>query len=52
MNTDEFRRFGHHLIDWLALHGPDVMCLQETKCDDAAFPSAELAAAERSLLGR
>jgi exodeoxyribonuclease-3 len=34
-----------HLLDWLAAHSPDAICLQETKCEDATFPSAELAAA-------
>ena len=27
-----------HVIDWLALHQPDVLCLQETKTEDAKFP--------------
>jgi exodeoxyribonuclease-3 len=34
-----------HLLDWLAKHAPDVVCLQETKTEDANFPVAELAAA-------
>ena len=34
-----------HLLDWLAGTGPDVLCLQETKTEDANFPSKELAAA-------
>ncbi len=34
-----------HLLDWLAAHQPDAVCLQELKCEDKAFPSAELAAA-------
>lgn len=34
-----------HLIDWLATAQPDVVCLQETKTEDAGFPFAELAAA-------
>jgi exodeoxyribonuclease-3 len=34
-----------HLLDWLAAHSPDAICLQETKCDDTGFPAAELAAA-------
>ena len=44
-NVNSLRVRLPHLVDWLAAHGPDVMCLQETKCDDAAFPAAELAAA-------
>ena len=34
-----------HLLDWLATESPDVVCLQETKTVDEAFPVAELAAA-------
>ena len=34
-----------HLLDWLARVEPDVVCLQETKCEDAKFPAAEIAAA-------
>ena len=30
------------LIDWLAAVQPDVVCLQETKLDDANFPQAEI----------
>jgi len=30
------------LLDWLAHHEPDVVCLQETKCAADAFPSAEV----------
>jgi exodeoxyribonuclease-3 len=31
-----------HLLDWLAAHPVDVMCLQETKLADDKFPAAEL----------
>ncbi len=31
------------LLGWLAANRPDVCCLQETKCADAAFPAAQLA---------
>lgn len=34
-----------HLLDWLARQQPDVVCLQETKLEDAKFPFAELKAA-------
>jgi exodeoxyribonuclease-3 len=34
-----------HLLDWLAAHKPDAMCLQETKTEDASFPLAEIQAA-------
>jgi exodeoxyribonuclease-3 len=33
------------LLDWLAANGPDVVCLQETKLEDAKFPRAQIAAA-------
>lgn len=33
-----------HLIDWLAAEAPDALCLQELKCEDRAFPFAELEA--------
>jgi exodeoxyribonuclease III len=33
------------LLDWLAAHGPDVVCLQETKLTDDKFPLAALEAA-------
>lgn len=31
-----------HLLDWLGKHAPDVVCLQETKTEDANFPVAAL----------
>lgn len=34
-----------HLLDWLASAQPDVMCLQETKVEDANFPVLEVQAA-------
>jgi exodeoxyribonuclease-3 len=34
-----------HLLDWLGKHAPDVVCLQETKTEDASFPVAALAGA-------
>jgi exodeoxyribonuclease-3 len=34
-----------HLLDWLSAARPDVVCLQETKTEDANFPAAELARA-------
>ena len=34
-----------HVLDWLALNQPDVLCLQETKLEDQNFPSEEIAAA-------
>ena len=34
-----------HLLDWLALHQPDAVCLQETKTEDANFPADAITAA-------
>ena len=34
-----------HLLDWLPAARPDVVCLQETKLEDAKFPRAEIEAA-------
>lgn len=34
-----------HLLDWLAKARPDVICLQETKTEDANFPARELKSA-------
>lgn len=34
-----------HVLDWLAAHTPDVLCLQETKTEDKGFPFAEIEAA-------
>jgi exodeoxyribonuclease III len=33
------------VLDWLAAQQPDVLCLQETKLEDRAFPLAEIEAA-------
>lgn len=34
-----------HLLDWLAKQSPDVVCLQETKTEDANFPAAQIESA-------
>jgi exodeoxyribonuclease-3 len=34
-----------HVLDWLASASPDVLCLQELKLEDKAFPLAEIEAA-------
>ncbi|MDR2000265.1 MAG: exodeoxyribonuclease III [Zoogloeaceae bacterium] len=34
-----------HVLDWLAARQPAVLCLQETKLEDRAFPFAEIEAA-------
>ncbi len=33
------------VLDWLAAQRPDILCLQETKLEDKAFPFADLEAA-------
>ena len=33
------------VLEWLAAHQPDIVCLQETKLEDRNFPSADLEAA-------
>ena len=44
-NVNSLRVRLAHLLDWLAAQSPDVLCLQETKCEDANFPAQELRAA-------
>jgi len=44
-NVNSLRVRLPQLLGWLAAHSPDAICLQETKCEDATFPAAELAAA-------
>lgn len=44
-NVNSLRVRLPHLLDWLGAHAPDAICLQETKCEDEAFPAAELQAA-------
>ncbi|MDH5344014.1 MAG: endonuclease/exonuclease/phosphatase family protein, partial [Betaproteobacteria bacterium] len=33
------------VLDWLAMHTPDALCLQETKLEDVNFPVAAIEAA-------
>jgi len=37
-NVNSIRRRLPIVLDWLGLHKPDVMCLQETKVQDQEFP--------------
>jgi exodeoxyribonuclease-3 len=37
-NVNSIKQRLDHLLKWLAAEQPDVVCLQETKCVDAAFP--------------
>jgi len=39
-----------HLLDWLGSERPDVVCLQETKTEDANFPVPEIERAGYHLL--
>ena len=41
-----------NLLRWLEAEAPDVVCLQEIKCSDAAFPRAELEAAGYGAIWR
>ena len=44
-NVNSLRVRLPQLLDWLAMHSPDVVALQETKVVDESFPQAELQAA-------
>jgi len=44
-NVNSLRVRLPHLLDWLRDAQPDVVCIQETKTEDANFPAAELRAA-------
>ena len=44
-NVNSVRQRLPHLIDYLGKASPDVLCLQELKCVDDAFPRAEVEAA-------
>ena len=44
-NINSVRAREARLVAWLAKAGPDVICLQETKTEDAGFPDAALRAA-------
>ena len=41
-NVNSLRVRLPQLLEWLALHAPDVMALQETKVTDELFPVAPL----------
>lgn len=44
-NVNSIRARHDRLLAWLAAEAPDVVCLQETKVEDSAFPFESLAAA-------
>lgn len=41
-NVNSLRRRLPLVLDWLARHKPDVMCLQETKVQDSEFPASAI----------
>jgi len=41
-NVNSIRARLPRVVTWLETHRPDVLCLQETKVEDAAFPADEL----------
>lgn len=41
-NVNSLRVRLPHLLDWLGREQPDVVCLQETKTEDANFPAQDL----------
>jgi exodeoxyribonuclease-3 len=43
-NINSIRARPHLVAQLLDLHAIDILCLQETKCEDLSFPRAELAA--------
>lgn len=44
-NVNSIRKRLPIVLDWLQQHQPDVLCLQETKVQDADFPALSLASA-------
>lgn len=44
-NVNSIRQRLGHTLDWLKANEPDVVCLQELKCVDEAFPRAEFESA-------
>jgi exodeoxyribonuclease-3 len=44
-NVNSLRVRLPHVLDWLAAHQPDALCLQETKLEDKSFPVTEIEAA-------
>lgn len=41
-NVNSIRARKERLLNWLQLNNPDVLCLQELKCQDKDYPSEEL----------
>lgn len=51
-NVNSLRKRLPLVLDWLEKHQPDVLCLQETKVQDADFPALALAASGYHLTFR
>ncbi len=49
-NVNSIRKRLDLLIPWLAEHCPDVLCMQETKVEDEAFPRTGIEAAGHHVL--
>jgi len=49
-NVNSIRKRLDRVLPWLAEHRPDVLCVQETKVEDDAFPRAEIEAAGYQVL--
>ncbi|MDU3094577.1 MAG: exodeoxyribonuclease III, partial [Bradyrhizobium sp.] len=43
-NVNSVRQRIEHLVTWLKECSPDIVCLQEIKCTDDAFPRLEIEA--------
>ena len=43
-NVNSIRQRGPHVARWLGAHAPDVLMLQEIKCETAAFPALDFEA--------
>lgn len=43
-NVNSVRQREAHLLRWLSARQPDIVCLQELKCQDEAFPRSEIEA--------
>ena len=48
-NVNSVRARLSHLLDWLDKAMPDIMLLQELKCQQSAFPAMEIEAAAQSI---
>src|SRR5437879_1915190 len=48
-NVNSLRKRLPLVLDWLQRHKPDVLCLQETKVEDADFPAIDGHSPEKQL---